>query len=68
MPKLKNHSGAKKRFAKTATGKYKRRKAGRKHLLTPQSGSRRREMRQTGIITPQSAEGKLLKKYLPMEK
>lgn len=67
MPKLKNHSGAKKRFAKTATGKYKRRKAGRKHLLTPQSGARKREMRQTGIIEATSAEGKLLKKYLPMD-
>ncbi|WP_428897574.1 large subunit ribosomal protein L35 [Parelusimicrobium proximum] len=67
MPKLKNHSGAKKRFAKTTTGKYKRRKAGRKHLLTPQSGARKREMRQTGIIEKNSPEGRTLRKFLPMQ-
>ncbi|MCL2888173.1 MAG: 50S ribosomal protein L35 [Elusimicrobia bacterium] len=67
MPKLRNHSGAKKRFSRTATGKYKRRKAGRKHLLTPQSASRRRERRHVGIIESTSPEGKLLDKYLPMK-
>lgn len=67
MPKLKNHSGAKKRFQATTTGKYKRRKAGRKHLLTPQSGSRKREMRQTGIIGSTTPEAKSLNRYLPMK-
>ena len=67
MPKLKNHSGAKKRFRKTATGKFKNRKAGRRHLLAPESASIRRERRQAGIIEANSPEGKTLKKYLPMK-
>ncbi|WP_428073370.1 50S ribosomal protein L35 [Candidatus Avelusimicrobium aviculae] len=68
MPKLKNHSGAKKRFRITATGKYQHRKAGRKHLLTPVSASRKHDMRATGVITPESAKGKTLQKYLPVAK
>ena len=68
MPKLKNHSGGKKRFRKTATGKFTHRKAGRKHLLTPVSASRKHEMRHTGVVTPESNKGKILAKYLPMAK
>ena len=68
MPKMKNHSGAKKRFRVTAKGKYTHRKAGRKHLLTPVSASRKHDMRQTGVITPESNKGKILAKYLPMAK
>jgi large subunit ribosomal protein L35 len=67
MPKLKNHSGAKKRFSVTAGGKYKNRKAGRRHLLAPESASIRRERRHAGMIEANSAEGKFLKKYLPMK-
>lgn len=67
MPKLKNHTGAKKRFRKTATGKYKNRKAGRRHLLAPEKASIKRERRQARITAANSAEGKLLKKYLPMQ-
>ena len=33
MPKLKSHSGAKKRFNLTKTGKVKRAKANKRHLL-----------------------------------
>ncbi|WP_312641986.1 50S ribosomal protein L35 [Hydrogenoanaerobacterium sp.] len=33
MPKLKTHSGAKKRFKMTATGKVKRAHANKRHLL-----------------------------------
>ena len=65
MPKLKNHSGGKKRFRKTATGKFTHRKAGRKHLV---SASRKHETRKTGVITPESNKGKILEKYLPMAK
>ncbi|MBO4708052.1 MAG: 50S ribosomal protein L35 [Elusimicrobiaceae bacterium] len=67
MPKLKNHAGAKKRFRKTATGKYKNRKAGRRHLLAPEKASIKRERRQARITAANSPEGKLLKKYLPMQ-
>ena len=34
MPKLKSHSGAKKRFNLTKTGKVKRAKAFKSHILT----------------------------------
>jgi hypothetical protein len=34
MPKLKSHRGAKKRFKKTATGKFLRGKAFKRHILT----------------------------------
>ena len=32
--KMKTHSGAKKRFARTGSGKLVRRKAGKRHILT----------------------------------
>ena len=67
MPKLKNHTGAKKRFRVTATGKYKNRKAGRRHLLAPEKASIKRERRENGIIAANSPEGKFLKKFLPMK-
>ncbi|MDR0646442.1 MAG: 50S ribosomal protein L35 [Elusimicrobiota bacterium] len=67
MPKLKNHSGAKKRFRVTASGKYKNRKAGRRHLLAPEKANIKRERRQAGIIEVNSPEGKRLKGYLPMK-
>ncbi|MDD5630209.1 MAG: 50S ribosomal protein L35, partial [Elusimicrobia bacterium] len=38
MPKLKSHSGAKKRFLRTGTGKFKHQRSGRRHLLSPRSG------------------------------
>jgi len=37
MPKMKTHSGAKKRFKKTGTGKITHERAGRRHLLESKS-------------------------------
>ena len=48
MPKLKNHSGAKKRFRVTGSGKIKYKKAGQRHLLTGMRSSRGRTMRRPG--------------------
>lgn len=67
MPKMKTHSGAKKRFKKTATGKYLHRKSGLRHLLTPMSSKRGRTLRTAKVEEKNSAEGRLLKKYLPYE-
>lgn len=50
MPKQKTHKGMKKRFKVTATGKVKHRKAFRGHLLSGKSGSRKRHLRQDGVI------------------
>ena len=42
MPKLKSHSGAKKRVKVTSTGKLIRRRASRNHNLSKKRQSRRR--------------------------
>jgi large subunit ribosomal protein L35 len=45
MPKFKGKSGAKKRFALTASGRLKREKAYRSHILTKKSTKRKRRLR-----------------------
>ena len=40
MPKIKTHSGAKKRFKVTSTGKIKRGHVGRRHILTKKNTKR----------------------------
>ena len=44
MPKLKTHRGAAKRFRSTATGKFKRSKAYKSHILTKKSTKRKRKL------------------------
>jgi large subunit ribosomal protein L35 len=44
MPKMKTHSGAKKRFRKTATGKLRGRHANSTHILEKKSPKRKRQM------------------------
>ncbi len=46
MPKLKTHSGAKKRFNLTKTGKVKRAHAFKSHILNKKSTKRKRGLRQ----------------------
>lgn len=45
MPKLKTHSGAKKRFNLTKSGKVKRAHAFKSHILTKKSQKRKRNFR-----------------------
>ena len=45
MPKLKTHSGSKKRFNLTKTGKVKRARAYKSHILTKKSQKRKRNFR-----------------------
>jgi large subunit ribosomal protein L35 len=42
MPKMKTHSGSKKRFRKTATGKLRGRRANSSHILEKKSPKRKR--------------------------
>jgi len=42
MPKMKSHSGAKKRFKATGSGKIKRRRTNLRHILTKKSKKRKR--------------------------
>ena len=46
MPKLKTHSGAKKRFNLTKSGKVKRAHAFKSHILTKKDTKRTRRLRQ----------------------
>ena len=46
MPKLKTHSGAKKRFNLTKSGKVKRAHAYKSHILTKKDTKRKRGLRQ----------------------
>ena len=48
MPKLKSHSGAKKRFNLTKTGKVKVAKAYKSHILTKKTTKRTRRLRHGG--------------------
>ena len=50
MPKMKSHSGAKKRFFATGTGKFSYRKSGKSHILEHKSPSRRCRLRKTGYV------------------
>ena len=45
MPKLKTHTGAKKRFKLTKNGKVKRAKAYKSHILNKKSTKRKRGLR-----------------------
>ena len=51
MPKMKTHRGAAKRFRVTGTGKIRRRKAYRSHLLEHKSGRRRRRLGRPGLVS-----------------
>ena len=44
MPKMKTHSGAKKRFRVTGSGKIMREKANKRHLLEGKSSRRTRRL------------------------
>ena len=53
--KLKTHRGAAKRFKKTATGKFKRASAFKRHILTSKSTKRKRSLRKSTTVADQDA-------------
>jgi large subunit ribosomal protein L35 len=59
MAKQKTNKSVKKRFRVTGTGKIKRNKANRRHLLAGRSSKRKRQLRQPYIL-----EGVVAAKYL----
>lgn len=63
MPKIKTNRAAAKRFKVTGTGKLKRNKAYKSHILTKKSTKRKRNLRQA-IITD-ATNVKNMKKVLP---
>ena len=50
MPKMKSHRGARKRFSITGSGKVKRLKAFKSHILTKKTSKRKRRLRQSTTI------------------
>jgi large subunit ribosomal protein L35 len=50
MPKMKTKSSAKKRFKLTASGKIKREKAYKSHILTKKSRKTKRNLRQATLV------------------
>lgn len=49
MPKIKTHSGAKKRFKLSANGKVIRAHANKSHILNKKNRKRKRNLRQTTV-------------------
>jgi large subunit ribosomal protein L35 len=62
MPKMKTHSGAKKRFRKTATGKLRGRRANSSHILEKKSPARKRRLGRPSEIS--KADSKRVKTLL----
>ena len=63
MPKLKTHSGAKKRFNLTKCGKVKRAHAFKSHILTKKDTKRTRRLRQNTMADATNA--KVVKLLIP---
>ncbi len=56
MPKMKSHSGAKKRFKMTGSGKLQGRHAFSSHILEKKSPKRKRSFKQARVISGADAE------------
>jgi large subunit ribosomal protein L35 len=63
MPKMKTHKGATKRLKVTGSGKVRRYKAYKSHILTKKTAKRKRRLRQAGIIAT-TGDTKRMKRLL----
>ena len=63
MPKMKSNSGAKKRFKVTGSGKIKRKKAFKRHILTKKSSKTKRNLGESTIVT--DADAPKVKELIP---
>ena len=63
MPKMKSNGGAKKRFKVTGSGKLKRKKAGKRHILTKKRSKRKRKLGQATLVD--KADEKAVKRMIP---
>ena len=63
MPKMKSNRGAAKRFRTTGTGKMRRARSSKSHLLTGKSGRRMRPLRKWTEVDP--ADVKRMKVLVP---
>jgi large subunit ribosomal protein L35 len=63
MPKLKTNRSAAKRFKLTGTGKLKRSKANKNHILTKKTTKRKRNLRKAALADVTNV--KVMKKIMP---
>ena len=63
MPKIKTHSGAKKRFKLTKNGKVKRKHAFTSHILNKKTPKRKRNLRSGAYLV--EADAKNARKLIP---
>lgn len=56
MPKMRSHSGTKKRLKRTATGKFKRGQAGTSHLAPGKTQKRTRHLRKSATLSASDAK------------
>jgi large subunit ribosomal protein L35 len=64
MPKLKTSRSAKKRFRKTGTGKVRRNRAFKNHILTKKTTKRKRALRKGTLVN--ASDLKRIKRMLLM--
>jgi large subunit ribosomal protein L35 len=63
MPKMKTKRGAAKRFKVTGSGRVKRSRGYRRHILTTKSRKKKRQLRHGGMVAP--ADERAVKSLLP---
>ena len=63
MPKMKTNRGAAKRFRLTASGRVRRQKAYKSHILTKMNSKRKRSLRKTTLVA--TVDEKRIKRLLP---
>jgi large subunit ribosomal protein L35 len=63
MPKMKTHRGAAKRFKSTASGRFKRGKAYKSHILTKKTTKRKRKLDTPTLID--KTDHKKVQRMLP---
>ena len=63
MPKMKTHRGAAKRFSRTGSGKLKRHKAMKNHMLGCKTTKRKRQLRRPDVV--QKADVPRVERLLP---
>ena len=65
MPKQKTHKGAAKRFKVTGSGRVKRSRAYRRHILTSKTRKNKRQLRRGAMVS--DADQKAIKALLPYQ-
>jgi large subunit ribosomal protein L35 len=63
MPKVKTHTGAKKRFRITASGKIKRAKCNKNHILTKKNRKRVRQLSNATFVS--EVQANTIKRIIP---